>query len=267
MHMKIQSLIVVLLLSLLPSFLISACGKNAEVTDAPSINYICPNGIFAHDAVACIPVLQIVEPVSTDLPPPTIIATPLDTQGGKFIIEEGHLFHNLDRWNMQEIIEGMALYDDIFHLLVFLPVRYQRDLDEEQVYEIGTKKMFDPFYILRSEKGSKAEQAKTLQFRILVYETPQDILDKVEQKHTDSKFKLLYPGLFQEWTSLNCTSFSTCRDIDAVRCTKDDHTLISWSFKKQSYDTVFDKIHYNMQSVDDFGRALDAFMNFYCTPV
>jgi len=248
----------------------TAPGDNETLAqDSQQISFLCPTGDFFHDIISCIPEIIVEQPVEQ---PTEEITAPkpqknLDTLGGKYLVEQGNLYHNLNRWSMQEITEGMALSDEIYHLLVFVDIDYNRDLDKEMSYNAGNKKIYDPFYVLRSEKGSKAKESTTVPLRILVFDDPLELIDKVETKRKDSKFKLLYPELYEEWTAINCTQFETCRDIIAVRCTKGLDQMTTWSFNKEPYNTIWRQERYNMQSINDFGRALDAFMDFYCTPV
>jgi hypothetical protein len=176
-------------------------------------------------------------------------------------------YSNLNGWSVQQIVEGMMQYNEQFSGLVMAGVAY--DKKDPQYYMLGNNeqaKIYDPFWPARSPYAGDTKEYGKNYFRVMLSQTPLQFLDEVNGKHNDTKFKILYPDQWIEWNEINCTQINSCRNIEAIRCERGNHTLWMWTHNTPGPGYT-DATKYNMQAFDDDRETLDTFEKFYCTPV
>jgi len=175
-------------------------------------------------------------------------------------------YPNLNGWSIQEIVGGMTTYND--HFIGLVPVTITYDQRNKSVYYLGNavQKTEDPFFIARHPYHAGAKEYVTNNFRIHLKQTPYEFFDLVEGKKKDAKFKLLYFDQWAEWAKISCKKINSCRNIEAIECTKEEHTLYMWSHSTPG-DSYTELTYYNMQAVDDGRETLTTYEQFYCTPV
>jgi hypothetical protein len=174
---------------------------------------------------------------------------------------------DLNGWSVQEIVDGMGTYDE--NLLGLVPGVITYDPKNVTRYWIGNNPLtmtYDPFWAARSAYAGDVKEYATNHFRIWLAQRPKEFLKAVEAKRNDSKFKLLYPDLWAEWDAIRCSSINSCRNIEAVMCTRGNHTLWMWTHNTPGA-AYTETTRYNMQAFDDDRETLTAFEKFYCTPI
>lgn len=178
---------------------------------------------------------------------------------------KGEHYLDLNGWSAIEIVHGMGSYDDKFIGIFPKEVHYTK---QRTHYTLGSgyKAVEDPFWIARSHFQSGNKEYDVNRFRINLVQTPYEFYDMVMQKHNDTKFKILWPQEWQEWSSIDCVKLNVCRDIEAVRCMKSDHELYMWSHMTPG-EGYTDAERYSMQAMDDEKETLDTFEELYCTPI
>lgn len=173
-------------------------------------------------------------------------------------------YPSLNGWSVSEIVNGMAAYNK--ELLGKYPAEVLYDKYVKGYYTLGIKRVEDPFYIIRRHTSGGSREYDLNQFRIEVPVRPIKVLDEVNSKHNDSKFKIVYPQEWEEWSKIQCEKLESCRDIDAIKCVSEaGDELYMWvhSTPGEGYTT---QIKYTMQAVNDQKEMLGTFEKFYCTP-
>lgn len=264
--------------------LFSGCNQNLE----PNVLYRCDDGRMVADEDECIVVIDE-ENLTVQLP--VVNATqnepPSDSGSAENILvdvqrnfstlrttrpeenesnETGTLYLDLNGWSVQEIVYGLAEYNSDFVGAFSAQVRYE-DRDRERYYlGSGIKKIDDPFWITRFNYYSGVKEYKVNNLRINEILRPYTFYDMVVGKHDDSKFKLLYPDEWAVWYSIKCEKIESCRSIEAIKCTRDEHTLYVWTHNTPGEGYTED-IRYTMSAMDDGGETFETFEEFYCTPI
>lgn len=197
----------------------------------------------------------------------TLREKPKNTTEEEIANNTGGSLPDLNGWSVQEIVDGMSAYDNNLQAVAAGGITY--DPKDPQQYWIGNNPLtrtYDPFWVARSPYAGGVREYATYHFRIWLSQTPKEFLRYIEGKQNDSKYKLLYPDLWPEWEAIRCSYVDSCRTIQAITCTRGDHTLWMWTHNTPgaSYTST---TKYNMQAVDDDRKTLTAFEKFYCTPV
>lgn len=247
----------------------------------PAPKYQCRGGEIVSDPAQC-PELQNLprpppadatapEPPATNAtqanesagaPPSPANATPPGTNAS-----QGQLYVSLNGWSIPEILQGMSKYNADVKFASFAQVVYDKPNSPE--YRVGKNQVYrDPFYVLRSPfSGRSKEDPSFHHLRIEVPKNPSEYLAFVDQKHNDSKFKLVYPEQWAEFDKIRCAAEASCRQIEAVRCTHaDNRTLFIWTHNASAVGYTSDT-KYTMMSQDDGRTLLTSFEKFYCTPI
>ncbi|MFH1399968.1 MAG: hypothetical protein ABIH41_00465 [Nanoarchaeota archaeon] len=167
---------------------------------------------------------------------------------------------------MDEIILGMASYNAELNGVVANKVVY--DEVNRTRYSLGRTGPFveDPFYVLRQPFQNGNVEYSSFRLRVGLPNEPADYVTLMGRKHNDTKFKLLYPEEWARFDAIECTRISSCRNIEAVECSRDQHRLYIWTHKTPGEGYTVD-IRYTMQALDDGREALTTFETFYCTPI
>lgn len=180
----------------------------------------------------------------------------------------GQLYISLNGWSVEEILRGMSAYEPKIGLAKFTQVIYVKPAWPQ--YRLGNKnKLYeDPFFILRAPfNGRSKEDPAFYHLRIDVPQPPSHYQTYVSQKRSDSKFKLIYPEQWAEFERLECRPEPSCRQIEAVRCSRDGNaTLFIWTHNATPVGYTEDT-KYTMMSQDDGRTLLSVFEKFYCTPI
>lgn len=178
----------------------------------------------------------------------------------------GTLFVDLNGWSVQEIVLGMGSYNSKFWTGVPVNIRY--DPANPEYYWRGSErnKKQDPFWITSHNYISGVKEYDINNFRVNLILKPFEFYDVVKSKHKDSKFKMLHPQEWAVWESIDCEKLNSCRNIEAIKCVRGDHTLYMWNHNAPGTGYT-DKIRYTMSARDDGGETLRTFEEFYCTAI
>jgi len=173
-------------------------------------------------------------------------------------------YPSLNGWSVSEIINGMAAYNK--NLTGMYPSEVLYDKYVPGYYTINSNKIADPFYVIRRHTSGGSREYDLNHFRIEVPVRPVKILNEVDSKHNDSKFKIVYPQEWEQWSKIRCEQLETCRDIEAIKCvTEAGDELYMWVHSTPG-EGYTEQIKYTMQAVNDKREMLDTFEKFYCTP-
>jgi hypothetical protein len=271
--MRTNKTLIILFAVLLIAALLTSCAFKPKPKGS---KFKCPDGRIVLNLTECEDVQE--QDNTTQQPnitrPPIINTTQNTTRNFSTLRKKeenttanatGNSLPNLNGWSIEEIIGGMSSYNEKFIGAFGNQISYTSD---GKSYSIGTgyKSLPDPFWIARGPYHAGVKEYNVNSFRTSLPQTPYEFYDMVQGKHNDSKFKLVYPDQWTEWDKIKCEKTPSCRTIEAVTCTKENHTLTVWTHNTpgQAYTEA---TRYTMQAVDDKRETLTTFEQFYCTPV
>jgi len=269
--MKIWIILLVL------AFLLVACDSGTS----PNLQVKCPDGRIVDTVEDC----NLVEE-EPELVLPEVNRTPVINQTPEVNESEeltrnsstlrkefknetnitGTIYSDLNGWSVAEIVTGMASYNENFRGIIAVTLEYDRR--DNSKYSLGSsyKKIDDPFWIARHAYAYGTKQYDIHSFRVDLVQSPYEFYNMVETKHNDSKFKIVYPDQWVEWNYIQCKKIQSCRNIEAIKCDKGEHTMYMWTHNTPGIGYT-EATRYTMQALDDDKETLKTFEEFYCTPI